>query len=161
MRSNIHKLVYSTHSAENGPVTNRNMSCYLCVIAHDAVVAYNAIMCKVAICHYKAIAPDHGLLPDLCSPVDRYIFADGCIISNANDRIFALEFHILRNRGDDSPWKNATIFSNARAFHDRHVRTNPCPLPNFNVLVNDGKWIHLYIRCQPGIRMNISMRVNH
>jgi hypothetical protein len=27
--------------------------------------------------------------------------------------------------------------------------------------VNNSKRIHLYIRCQPGVWMNISMRVNH
>jgi hypothetical protein len=42
-----------------------------------------------------------------------------------------------------------------------YVRTDPCSFANFYVLVNNGKRIHLYIRCQPGVWMNISMRVNH
>jgi hypothetical protein len=27
--------------------------------------------------------------------------------------------------------------------------------------VNDGEWIHFYVRRQPGIRVNVCMRMNH
>src|SRR5678816_330367 len=161
MRSNIDKLVYGAHSPQNRPVANGDMSGHLGIVAHYTVITNYAIMRQVAIRHYQAIFPNHGFLSHFCSSVDCYVFADRSIISNANGRIFTLEFKILRNGGDNGSGKNATIFSDARTFHDGYIRTDPCSFTNFHILVDNCKWIHFYIRCQPGIWMNISMRMNH
>src|SRR5438034_9206805 len=55
MLANVDKLMDRTHSAEDSPITNSNMTGDLCVIAHDAVITYNAIMRQVAVSHEQAI----------------------------------------------------------------------------------------------------------
>src|SRR6185295_2952879 len=161
MWSHVDELMYRAHAPQNSPVTDRHVTRYLRVIAHDAIIAYGTIMRKMAICHEETIFSDYCLVFHFCSPIHRYKFADRGIIPDENGRIFALVFHILGNRSDDGSGKNAAIFPDTCAFHDRYIRADPCSFTNLHILMNNSKWIHLYIRCQPGIWMNISMRMNH
>src|SRR6266576_2134149 len=161
MMTNIYKLVYGAHATQYRPVANGDMTGHLGVIAHNAIVTHNTIMCQMAIRHQQAILSDYCFFLVLCTPVNGYIFPDRSVIANNNNGIFTLEFHILRNSCKYRPRENATVLSDTGALHDRHIRSDPCAFSDFYILVNDRKWINLYIRSQPGIRMNISMRMNH
>src|SRR5689334_22637538 len=97
MLANIHKLVHSTHTADDSPVANGNMTCHLCVSAHDAVVAYKTIVREVTIGHDKAVFTNHCLIPILGAAINCYKFTDSGAIADINIGVLALEFEILWN----------------------------------------------------------------
>jgi hypothetical protein len=161
MRTNVYKLVYSTHAPKYGPIANSDMSGHLRIVAHNAVVTHNTIMRQVAVSHYQTVFPNHGLLLILCSPIHSYVLTNSCIVADNHNGVFTLKFHILRYRRNDRTRKYPAILSYACTLHDCHTRPNPCAIANFNVLVNNGKWVNLYICRELCIRMNIRVRMNH
>ena len=60
-----------------------------------------------------------------------------------------------------APGKDPAIFSDPCPFHNSYIRTDPGTITNLNILVNNSEGINLYIGCQTGIWVNISMGMNH
>ena len=87
------------------------MTCHLCIVAHDAVIADNAIMRKMTIGHDQAVIPDLGFPAVLGAPVNRYKFPDGGIVSNFYMCIFSFIFQILGNSSNNSAGKNAAVIA--------------------------------------------------
>jgi len=137
------------------------MACYLGVITHDAVVANDTIMSKMAISHNKAIAADNSFFPVNSTTIDSHKLPYRCIVANDDLGILALELQVLGDSGNNGARKNPAILTDSCPFHDRYIRANPCAIAYLNILVNNSKRIDLYIRCQPGIWMNISVGMNH
>src|SRR6185503_18655617 len=115
------------------------MTCHLCVITHDAVIANNTIMSKMAISHDQAIAADHRFFPVNCTTINGYKLTDNCIVANNHLGIFALELQVLWNGSDNSPGKNAAVFTNSCPFHDRNIRAYPGAITDLYILVNNGE----------------------
>src|SRR5580704_7176179 len=141
MTSDPNKLVYGTHSTENGIIFNDDVAGHLGIVAHYAIIAHDTVMCQMAIGLNKTIAANRCFFPVFCSPVYCNKFPDGCIITYKYIGIFALKFQILRNGCNYCAWKNAAVLSDSCAFHYCNIGTNPGTLSNFHILVNDGKRI--------------------
>ena len=137
------------------------MASHLGVIAHNAIVSDDAIMREMAIGHDQAITPNDGLFPVYRAAVDGDKFTDGGVITDDHLRILTLELKILWNGGNNSPRKYAAILTNTGSFHYRHIRPDPRAIADLNILVDNSKRIHLYIGCEAGIWVNISMGMNH
>lgn len=60
MSPDLYKLVYRTHSADNGPVANGHVTGYLGIIAGNTIIANKTVVGKVTISHDQAILANHG-----------------------------------------------------------------------------------------------------
>ena len=58
MLANFYKLVYGTHTGQDGIITNGYVAGHLGIIAHDTIIANNTIMRKMAVGHDQAILSD-------------------------------------------------------------------------------------------------------
>jgi len=159
--ANVHKLVNGTHATNYSPITNGDVACYLGIITHYAIIAYEAIMSKMTISHDQAIFSNHRLVPVLGPTVNRYKLTDGGAIANIYVGVFALELQILWNSGNYGTREDPAILSYARAFHDRDVGADPGSITNLYILVDHREWINLHICGQLCIGMNVCMRMNH
>src|ERR1700750_871715 len=101
-----YKLMNGTHTTQYGIIFNDNMTSYLGIIAHHAIIANNTIVGEVTIGLNQAIAANGGFFPVLGSAINRYKFPNCCVISDENIRIFTLKLKILRYGGNDSSREN-------------------------------------------------------
>lgn len=80
--SNFYKLVNSTHTGKNCPLTNSNMASDLRIVAYDGIITQNTVVGKVRIGHYQAILTYNSLFSVGSSPVNSYKLPYGGIIAN-------------------------------------------------------------------------------
>src|SRR6187399_1341992 len=137
------------------------MSRHLCVIAHDTVIAYNTIMCNMAVCHDQAIVAHFCCPPVFAATVYRYKLTDGCIVTDLYCCMFAFVFKILRDGCYNSPRENAAVLSYSCTFHNGYVAAYPGAFTYFYILVNNTEGINLYVGSQFCVRMNVCVRMDH
>src|SRR6478735_5885801 len=146
-----------THASKDGIIPDDHMTGNLGIVAHHTIVTYNAVVRQMAVGLDQAIAPDGGFFPVLGATVDGDEFADGCIVADKNIGVFALEFEILRNGGNDRTGKYSAVVPDPCSFHDCHIRSDPGSFSDFHILMDNRERIYLHICGDPGVGMNISM----
>src|SRR4051812_13108147 len=120
MLTNAGKLLYGTHSCNNGPVPHRYMPCHLGAVTHNTIITYNAIVGNMTVRHNKAIASYSGFTAIHRTPMYGYKLADSGIVSNFNNGFFACKFQILRNSSEYSTRKNTAVFAYTGTFHNSY-----------------------------------------
>jgi hypothetical protein len=153
--------VYSAHPCKDGEIVHADMPRHLRVVAHDAIVANDAIVRDMAVCHDQAVIPYNGLPPVFCCPVNGYKFPHGSIVTYFHSGLFTLEFQILWAGCYHGPWEYLTIAADFGALHDGHITPNPGSFTDLHILMNYREWINFNIGGQFGIRMNVSMWMDH
>jgi hypothetical protein len=118
-------------------------------------------MGKMAICHDQTVFADNSLVPVFGSPVYSNKLTYSSTIAYKYIGIFTLEFQILWNSGDHSAGKDPAIFTDPCTLHDSNIGAYPGTITYLHILVNDRERIHFHIGSQPGIGMNVCMRVYH
>jgi hypothetical protein len=153
--------MHRAYATEANPVAQHHMAGELAAIAQGAIVADNAIMPNMAIGKDPAIIA-HGSLPFIAgTAVNGHKFADGTVIANLNRGFFLGVFAVLGNGANYGSGEDAAILANAGPLHNGHIRPDPGAFAYFNVLMDNGKRIHLHICGQPCVGMYISMRMDH
>src|SRR5882672_7275877 len=125
MLPDLNKLVYCTHSTEYCIVTDSDMACHLCVIAQDAVITNDTVVCNMAVCHDKTVVAHFCCPPFFAAAIYCYELPDGCIIPDLYGSVFALVFKILRNGSDHGAGKNTAVLADLCPFHDGDVASYP------------------------------------
>jgi len=109
------------------------MACKCCRIGKDHIIADDAIVGNMHICHEQAVIPHNGFIIGFGTTINGHKFPDSGIIPDLNDSFLSVEFKVLRNGRYHGTGKDAAILANARAFHNGHMRANP------------GTFLHYYI----------------
>src|SRR5258706_5037091 len=161
MLADIHKLVNSAHTPNNGPVPDGHMAGYLRIIAHNAIIPHNTIMGEVAISHDKAIFTYDRLISCFCPPVYSNEFTDSRAVTDKYIGIFALELQVLRNSCYHRSREYPAVFSYPGSFHDCDIGPYPGTISDLYILVDNREGVHFYIGSQFRIRVNICMGMNH
>ena len=110
MLPDFYKLMYRTHTSQDGIIANGNMTCNLGIITHDAIIANNTIMRQVAIGHDQAVFANSCFPAVFCTTVNGYKFPDRCIVANYHNGIFIFKFRSWGMAAITAPGKMRQFF---------------------------------------------------
>ena len=134
MRSNSHKVVDRAKSADRGPLLDDNVAAKRRRIGENDVIANDAIVRNVGICHDERVAAHVGEPAALYgATIDSGELADHIVISYFEPGCFARITHVLRCEPDRAKGKELIMCADpARAFH-HNVRNELTCLAQFNL----------------------------
>lgn len=132
----FYELVDGRHSTQYGVIVNFYVSGNVDAVGEYALVAYDAVVRYVHVCHQQTIRADLCLARSRSTSVDGTVFAYDGVVTNDKLGLFALELQVLWNIANDGAVENLAVFAQASAFHDVRVRANPATIANDYVLIH-------------------------
>ena len=156
MRAQMAELVYKCAAANNGIVIDLDFAGKLCGVGDDDIVADNAIVRHVRICHDETVVAYYSFIFRGSTAVDGNTFADGCIIADNSNGVFASELQILRNGSDYGSREYCTVAAYPCAFEYGDIAADTGSLANFDIAVNCNKRVDDDSRCDLGCGVYIS-----
>jgi hypothetical protein len=161
MRPNAHKLLHGSEPCQHHAITHNYMPSKGSIVREDTMVAYLAVVRNMCVSHYKAVVAYFSGITVGSASVDGYTLANGGIIANYSDGIFALEFEVLRDSRDNRAREDLTIFANSRPFHYRHIGPYPGTFSYLYIFMYSGEGVNLHIRSYFCVRVDVCKRVDH
>jgi hypothetical protein len=161
MLTNVYKLVNGAHTCQDREIAEGNMPGHLGIVAHDAVVADNAIMGNMTVSHDEAVVANLSGPFILAATVDGYKLTDGGIVADLYGSIFSFVFQVLGNSGNHSSRENAAVVSYTGTFHDGYIAADPGAFADFYVLMDHAERVNLYIGGQFSVWVDVCVRMNH
>ncbi len=73
------------------------MPCQSSIVGENTIVTYLAVVGNVCISHYEAVIANFSGITVGSASINGYTLANGGIIANDGDGIFALKFEVLRD----------------------------------------------------------------
>src|SRR5215467_5249111 len=142
-------------------VANGDVSGQAGRIGHDQIVAQTAIVCHMAIGHEKVLVADRRHpAARLCPPIDGHVLPEHVVVSYDHLCRLPLVAEVLGRATDRHKRIQFASFADTRPAFDRHVREQPRPLPNRDVLSHHAKRPYRYVGGELRLRMDNRMWIN-
>ena len=141
--ADLGELVHSGQTADDGPVFHNDVPGQGCHVAHDHVVAHDAVVGNVgdeAI--ISTLLPMRVSLRFAHRTMDRGTFPDGHMVTDDGGGIFALVFQVLRD------------FTDAGTLEELTVPADGGPAGNHHMGVDDGAFTDLDMFTDDRVRAN-------
>ena len=154
MRTDMHKLVDTGHSADDGKVVDVHVPGQLHHIGDDAVAAHLTVVRHVHIFHQEVAISHHGVFFQVCSAVDGHIFPDQVSAADDEARILAGILEVLGLRSYHGVAEDAVFVAQGgipvygdgcdQVIAAPHLHLGPdiTPGPNDAIIANLGTWVH-------------------
>src|SRR5690606_181357 len=159
MGADLNKLVKRARSADDRPVVDFHMASELYCVYEYAVVADNAVVGNVDICHEEAVLADHGFVFVACAAADGDVFADDGVVADECLCFLSREFEVLGYRRYGGAGIDANAFTEPCAIPDHGIRADPAVVVNDYVGLNGGKCFNGNVFPDFGIGVDISQLV--
>ena len=165
MHADPAKLMYAGKGPNRRMISDRHMARERRRIGQNNVIAEQAVMTDMNICHQEIVIADPRLpAASFSASMNIHVFAEYVVVSDSQKRIFTLEFQVLWLKADSSKrieliviadrcWSlNHDVRFEAAAVSDFYSGTNSAKRPNDDVLTNFRLWTHYGSRMNHGCR---------
>lgn len=161
MAADVGELVDEGAASDDCEVVDVAFAGELGGVAHDDVVAEEAVVGYVAVCHDEAVVADDGFAFGGCAAVDCDAFADVAVVADYDFGLFAAELEVLRDCSDDCAWEYVAIFADGCAFEDCCVAVDVCAGTDAYVFVDGDEWVDYYVVSQLCVWVNVGKWLFH
>ena len=138
-RTDAAELVNQNGSGNDGKVIDNDLAGEFRRVADDATVANNAVVGDVHIFHQQVVGTHQSNPFRGRSTRNRYVFADGIVVTNLTSRNFTFEFQVLRLGRKTCARKNLVVRADSRTLIDGDAVLKHVVVANDDIAVDVAK----------------------
>jgi hypothetical protein len=154
------KLMHRCQPAEDDPAPNVHMTTERRAVRENHIIAHDAIVTNVRICHEQAIASNDRSAGLGCCPIECDELADDGVVADFKSRGLSFEFEVLRKTTDGCHRMDPALPPDAAAAVNHSVRSDRRPFTDGDIILDHSKWANLHAIANRGFGAHDCTRIN-
>lgn len=161
MLSDMGELMHEGAATDDGVVLYHYLTRQLYGVGHDDIVVQDAIVRHMAVRHNEAIASDNGFALAERTTMNGSALADGGVVSDDGEGLFAVELKVLRDGSYDCRGEDTAVLADSGTMHDAGIGHNDRTGSDFHIIFDIGKGTNLCSWVNLSRRIDVSEFVYH